>query len=205
MVIVGTRLGAFALLVAAHSAMGCNAAASDAASEHTSSKPASAKSSSTPVSPHSSSSTSPGTSSSSSTSANASAAPTSHSPLAGKWIASFEAKKAKVAQDPGVADPAWAKDDGSQVSGAGTIEITVAEDGTVSGKLSGSLGDGIITGMAEEKGVTGTFTPASTEASAMHGTFVLELASDKLTGTLRASSGDARVVRSAALSFSREK
>lgn len=204
MVIVGTRLGALALLVAAHFMMvtvGCNSAASDTSSK--SADPTPAKSSSTPSTPISGKPTS--ASSSAAPTAHASTAPAATSPLAGKWTASFESKKAKVAQDPGVADPAWAKEDGSEASGPGTIELTIAEDGTVSGKLSGSLGEATIAGMADEKGAAGTFTPSSTEASAMHGTLELALASDKLTGSLRASSGDAHIVRSATLSFARAK
>jgi hypothetical protein len=83
------------------------------------------------------------------------------------------------------------------------LELTVAADGTVSGKLSGALGDAVLAGSAEESRVTATFTPASAADPAMHGTLALAREGEALVGTLRASSGDARLVRMATLSLTR--
>lgn len=125
------------------------------------------------------------------------------SELAGTWRADFEAKKGSVTLDPGVSEPAWKKDDGSQAVGAGSVEIVVGADGTVSGELSGALGKAIVAGSAEENSVTATFAPSNGGELAMHGTLSLTREGEALVGSLRASSGDARLVRMASLSLRR--
>lgn len=126
--------------------------------------------------------------------------------LAGTWRADFEAKKGAVTLDPGVGVPAWKNDDGSKAVGRGSLELTVAADGTVSGKLSGALGVAAIRGAAEDEQLTATFTPADdsvVDEQAMAGTLIVQRKGEALVGSLRASSGDAKLVRMASLELSR--
>ncbi|NUP09946.1 MAG: hypothetical protein HOW73_28190 [Polyangiaceae bacterium] len=125
-------------------------------------------------------------------------------PFAGSWKGTFDAKKAPVSLDPGVVERSWKADDGKAASGPGTIQLVVAPDGIVTGDLSGSLGEAKLTGFVEERRLTATFTPSSQDADpAMHGTINLEAGADDWSGELRASSGDATLVRSSTLTLKR--
>jgi len=130
--------------------------------------------------------------------ASASAKEAPSSKLAGRWSGTYESKKARVSLDPGVKDKALESDDGKAASGKGEIELTVAADGTVSGRVSGPLGPGVLSGMAETDGITATLAPEDPGADgAMTGTLALEPAQSDWKGTLRASSGSGEVAREA--------
>jgi hypothetical protein len=124
------------------------------------------------------------------------------STLAGAWKGTFVAEVAKVTLDPGVGDP-WAKDKGTEAVGKGELELTIANDGTVTGRLKGSLGELVVKGVAEEKLVHATFSAERPEPTTMAGTLELAVASGKLEGELRASSGDATLVRRAKVTTAR--
>ena len=125
--------------------------------------------------------------------------------VVGEWRGPFQAELAKVTLDPGVGDSTWAKDKGTAAVGKGQLELTVASDGQVRGKLSGALGDLVLFGVAEGGLVHGTFSAEQPEPTSMSGTVELTLTGDALGGELRASSGDAKLVRRATLSLKRAK
>jgi hypothetical protein len=101
-----------------------------------------------------------------------------------------------------VGDP-WSKDKGTEAVGKGELELTVAADGTVTGRLTGALGDLVVKGVAEESLVHATFSAERPEPTTMAGTLELSLSIGKLEGELRGSSGDATLVRKAKVSAAR--
>lgn len=130
--------------------------------------------------------------------ATASAKEAPESKLAGRWSGTYESKKARVSLDPGVKDKALEADDGKAASGKGEIEVVVAADGTVSGRVSGPLGPGTLSGLAETDGITATLAPEDPGADgAMAGTLALEPSQSDWKGTLRASSGSGEIAREA--------
>ena len=134
--------------------------------------------------------------------ASAGAAPSS--PLSGAWRGAFESKKAVVSLDPGVKEKAWSGDDGKAHAGKGEIDLHVASDGVVKGKLRGALGNANVAGTAEGETLTMTFAPADDGNSEwISGVIVLQLKDAKLSGELKAASGDASIVRAAALELTR--
>lgn len=137
--------------------------------------------------------------------ASASAAPAQPAIVhAGAWQGSFEAKRAPVTLDPGVKDRAWSGDDGKVAAGPGKISLVVAADGALSGELEGALGAAALTGWVEGDRLTASFGPTSEQADpAMAGTLVLEAKDGVFSGVLRASSGDAVLVRSASVELKR--
>lgn len=132
------------------------------------------------------------------------APPSPKSDLQGAWTSAFKTERAKVTLDPGVSDKAWASDKGETAVGDGTLELSIAENGTVKGSLKGSLGDLVLHGMADGDHVNGTFTAAQPEPATFSGTVELTKKGDALEGELRASSGDAKLVRRATLSLKKK-
>lgn len=136
----------------------------------------------------------------------ASAVAPQSSKLSGSWRGAFESKKAAVTLDPGVKESAWSADDGKAHAGKGEIDLQVAEDGVVAGKLSGALGSATIAGSAEGETLTMTFVPTDADSSeSISGVIVLQLKDSKLSGDLKASSGDASFVRAATLELTRSE
>ena len=126
------------------------------------------------------------------------------STLQGTWTATFKSELAKVTLEPGVSDKAWASDKGDAAVGEGTIELTIAESGLVKGTLKGALGELLIAGMAEGDVVNGTFTAERPEPATFSGTIELANKAGVLEGELRASSGDAKLVRRGTLSLKKK-
>lgn len=142
-------------------------------------------------------------------SASASARPTPPgSKWTGSWSGELDSKKTKVSLDPGVTEKAWTADDGRAASGPGKMSLAIADDGSITGRVEGSLGPGLLTGSVDsnEDVVTATLTPEEPDSeSAMSGTLVLtpQSGGKELTGTLRASSGSGEIVREAKVDLKR--
>jgi hypothetical protein len=139
-----------------------------------------------------------------SVSAASSVAAAPSNPLSGPWRGAFESKKASVTLDPGVKEKTWSSDDGKAHAGKGEIDLHVGADGVVKGKLRGALGNATVAGTAEGETLTMTFTPTDTDSDEwMSGVIVLQLKDAKLSGDLKAASGDASIVRAATLELTR--
>ena len=128
----------------------------------------------------------------------ASAVP-SGSPLAGKWEGTFDVKPHKVElAEKAANEKAWAKDDGTQKAGKGTLSLMIAADGGATGTANGALGDADVGGAAEKDLVTLRLVAKdTTDPLAMTGVLVLHPVGSDLSGELHASSGDSYVVREA--------
>lgn len=125
------------------------------------------------------------------------------SPFAGTWRASFEATRGEVSLAKDHPWPAWKKDAGTRL-GKGNIELVVAADGSVTGTIGGALGELDLRGRLEDGTLRAGVTPKEPdEPDAMRGTLVGTAAGAKLDATLRASSGDGLVVRTAKLGLAK--
>jgi hypothetical protein len=88
--------------------------------------------------------------------------------------------------------------------GAGKIEIAVDAQGTVSGTVSGALGDLTIAGRSEAGRITATLKP-TTGTDGFYGTLLAEPSpSGELVGTLSASGARSNVLREAELKLAKK-
>ncbi len=88
--------------------------------------------------------------------------------------------------------------------GAGKIELAVDAQGTVSGTVSGALGDLMIAGRSEAGRVTATLKP-TTGTDGFYGTLLAEPSpSGELVGTLSASGARSNVLREAELKLAKK-
>jgi hypothetical protein len=88
--------------------------------------------------------------------------------------------------------------------GAGKIELAVDAQGTVSGTVSGALGDLTIAGRSEAGRVTATLKP-TTGTDGFYGTLLAEPSpSGELVGTLSASGARSNVLREAELKLAKK-
>lgn len=134
------------------------------------------------------------------------AAPKGESDLAGTWEGAYEAKKGVISLPPKVKDKALAADDGKKASGAGTIEITIADTGEVKGSGKGALGVSTITGKIEETMLRATLLPEDPRApGAMTGVLVGTRKGDVIKAEIHAAGPDATVVREASFELKKKK
>lgn len=140
-----------------------------------------------------------------STTSSASAPATAH-PWAGVWSGRFEAKKGAVGVPEGVAYPVWEKEKGDDASGQGTIELTIAPDGEVTGQGQGALGAFVLRGRADQKMVRSGVSPAEAETeAAMTGVFTAreKQAGKTLEAKLQVAGGKGARVRTATFVLSK--
>jgi hypothetical protein len=134
----------------------------------------------------------------------AAAAPAARKPwYEGSWAGTY--KSERHVMDVAVGAPRqWSKDDGSKAAGDGTLELSVAADGVVSGSAKGPLGTHSLRGRADEQGLNVELVPEPQEVEAFRGVLQTQRSGENLTGELRASSGDSLVVRKAAVTLSKK-
>jgi hypothetical protein len=120
----------------------------------------------------------------------------------GAWQGGFQAELFRVELAVGGVKE-WKQDDGKKASGAGTLALDVAADGTASGHASGALGELAIVGRVE--GDRAALQLASLEADGFHGVILATQTAEGMKGTLSASSGDSLQVRQAAVTLTRSK
>ncbi|MBW2452988.1 MAG: hypothetical protein JRI68_00680 [Deltaproteobacteria bacterium] len=132
--------------------------------------------------------------------ADASAGPPSAttSPHAGTWTGEYATAKGKVNVPKGVDYSTWKKDEGKERSGKGTLELTVAADGAVTGKGTGALGGLTVAGVVDDGWLRTGLTPTDPEGpNAMTGVLIGEVKGSKIVGWLRMASHDGSLVREA--------
>jgi hypothetical protein len=118
--------------------------------------------------------------------------------LAGAWEGKYEAKKGRVDMPKNIKDDARNADDGKAASGPGTVELTIAADGEVTGKSHGALGAAGVRGMIDGKMLRASFVPNDPLAlRAMTGVLVGIVKGDVIEAELRVAGPDALVVRQA--------
>jgi hypothetical protein len=99
--------------------------------------------------------------------------------------------------------PEWKADDGKAFVGPGTVELTCAEDGTVTGSLHGALGEHEIRGLSDDASLHARLVPKSTTPPGFSGTVALTRTGTEVTGDLQASTPDGRVARTAAVTLTK--
>jgi hypothetical protein len=125
--------------------------------------------------------------------ASSSAAPASS--YAGEWRGDYESKRARVDVPRGNPWPGWKKDDGSRL-GTGSVKLTIAADGEISGEASGALGALWLRGRLEGDAIRAGVSPArADEVGAMTGTLTGNTRAQAIQATIRAASPDGEVVR----------
>lgn len=123
---------------------------------------------------------------------------------AGRWKATYRAAKAEVAVPKEAPNHTWADDDGTAATGDGSVELSIAPDGTVKGRAKGALGDQHIRGVFDGKTLRAGLTPVDPEAElAMSGVLVGSPKGKEIAAQLRVSSGDATIVRAATVQLER--
>jgi hypothetical protein len=123
---------------------------------------------------------------------------------AGAWAGTYRAAAHRIelpTNRGGI--PEWKADDGKAFVGPGTIELTCAEDGTVTGSTQGALGEHEIRGASDETSLHARFVPKSTTPPGLSGTVALTRAGAEVTGDLQASTPDGRVARTATVTLSK--
>jgi hypothetical protein len=132
---------------------------------------------------------------SSTASSGRSATPRERSPFAGSWRGAFTAERGAVTVPSGVPYRAWEKDPGGAL-GEGAIELTIADDGAISGSLKGALGELVVAGRMEDGALAAGLSPSDPDAeNAMTGVLTGDAKGEAIAVELRVSSGDGRVVR----------
>lgn len=119
---------------------------------------------------------------------------------AGVWSGRFEAKKGAVGVPEGVAYPVWEKEKGDDASGKGTLELTIAPDGEVTGQGRGALGAFVLRGRADDEMVRSGVTPSEPDTDdAMTGVFTAKEkeAGKTLEAKLQVAGGKGARVRTA--------
>jgi hypothetical protein len=130
--------------------------------------------------------------------------PTASAALAGSWTGEYDAKVARVEMPAGIRDSTRKKEPGRVAMGKGTVTLTIADGGDVSGSGKGALGDLVLVGQAEEGKVRASISPATPDQDpALSGVLYLELGGSALTGTLRVAGPDSVVVRQSAIKLTR--
>ncbi|MCA9627600.1 MAG: hypothetical protein KC766_08045 [Myxococcales bacterium] len=122
----------------------------------------------------------------------------------GTWTAEYDASHYLIemeAKEGAVRN--WKDDDGKTQSGKGKIALEIDEQGEVTGKLSGALGEMSATGNVEGEVVSVRLTPEDEEAKITTAFFLADKKGESLEGALQASSGDSLVVRDAKLKFTK--
>lgn len=107
----------------------------------------------------------------------------------------------KLPNDQGV-QLGWLKDKGTRYVGPVDISFTLARDGAATGKLSGTLGDLLVSGAWPSAGPLHlTLRPVADGPDVFHGTLTIVWDAQKKHGggQLRATSGDGQWLRSADL------
>ncbi|RLB57728.1 MAG: hypothetical protein DRI90_17670 [Deltaproteobacteria bacterium] len=120
------------------------------------------------------------------------------SPHAGPWTGSYDTAQGKVDVPAGVSYPTWTKDDGTLNNGKGTVALTIAADGVVSGRVTGALGALTVAGVLESGWLRAGLTPADPEGTnPMTGVLLGEVKGDQITAQLRVANHDGSLVRKA--------
>lgn len=141
-------------------------------------------------------------------SSGAAAAPstdTPASPHAGTYKGTFKSKRGEVTVPEGVKYPTW-NDDPGGFEGDNTVELEVAGDGLIQGKMSGALGNLRIKGLADADGFSFGVSPENaSDQDGMTGVVSGKIEGSgmgaAMLGELRVSNASGAVVRAGSLSL----
>jgi len=118
----------------------------------------------------------------------------------GRWQGAFQAELLRIEMQAGGLKE-WKNDDGKKASGEGKLSLEAGPDGTVTGTVSGALGDLSVAGRVD--GDRAALTLTSPQPDGFHGVILASQTPEGMKGTLNASSGDSLQVRQATVTLSR--
>ncbi len=118
----------------------------------------------------------------------------------GAWQGSYQAELHRIELAAGGVRE-WKKDDGSAASGAGSLSLTAAADGSVDGTAKGPLGEQRVTGRVEGDSIALSLVPVA--ADGFRGIITGSKAEGGIRGALQASSGDSLTVRKASVTLAK--
>jgi len=117
----------------------------------------------------------------------------------GSWKGEFAAARRTSATTTKQGAPgAWERDNGQRLAGPGTMEVTINDQGRVSGNVRGALGDIALRGQIDGEELRANLVASNEDPTAVqNGALVLTHDKDTLKGQLSAGSGDALALRQA--------
>jgi hypothetical protein len=118
----------------------------------------------------------------------------------GSWQGTFLAERFKV-EVPAGGVKEWKDDDGKRASGENVLKLSIAADGSVTGRSQGPLGELLVNGRAENDRVALSLASADTEG--FHGSILATQTPEGMGGRVSASSWDSLVVRHGAVTLAR--
>ena len=98
----------------------------------------------------------------------------------------------------------WKGEDGNEGVGEGKIAVEVTGDGRVTGTVEGALGAGLVDGRLEGDTLAATIRRKDPTDNGFYGTITAKITGDKGEGTLRASRGNAGLVREGKLTLAKK-
>jgi hypothetical protein len=100
--------------------------------------------------------------------------------------------------------PEWAgAGNPANATGHGTLKLTAAADGTVTGTAEGSLGDQEVRGAFEGDAFTARLVPKTGDATAYAGTLTAHREASQAVGVLVASTGNGHDARAGTVTLSK--
>lgn len=101
----------------------------------------------------------------------------------------------------------WRGEDEKAGIGKGTIELSLGEDGRISGSTSkdGAIGETVISGTIEDGGVTATIHRKDEKDDGLSGTLEGKLAGDTIDATLKLASASAHLIREGSFKATKAK
>ena len=118
----------------------------------------------------------------------------------GSWQGAFQAELFRL-ETPAGGVKAWKDDDGKAASGEGKLSFEATPDGSITGSVTGALGNLGISGHVD--GDRAALLLSAAEAAGFHGVILASQTPDGMQGTLSASIGDSLQARQGKVTISR--
>jgi len=99
--------------------------------------------------------------------------------------------------------PEWSVDDGQTGTGAGTLSVTVLEDGTATGSAEGPLGKQTLHGHVDGDSLSLRAGPEEGEAAPYAGAVQVDRQREQLVGWFKASTTDGHLARDGTVTLRR--
>ncbi|MFO0678240.1 MAG: hypothetical protein U0169_17015 [Polyangiaceae bacterium] len=156
----------------------------------------------TTTSPSATAATSPGpTAAKPATTVTAAAPGTSSGSSRGSWSGKYTSAKAELYVPAGSDVPnakdwssvKWRGEDDPKSLGEGTLALTVDDHGRVAGTVAGPLGEGLVDGVLDAKGLRANVRPKGD--APFSGTILGEVKGDSIEGTMKSSTATGHVLR----------
>jgi hypothetical protein len=120
-----------------------------------------------------------------------------------RWAGTYQAQLYQIEAPKNEGAREWAADDGGDGAGAGTLTLTVNDDGSIRGNASGALGEHSVVGEVDADDFKLRFVPKEPGERSFGGVAILKRDGAEMKGRLQAATGDSKTVRDALVALSR--